>query len=314
MSVKVISEIRVSTLGVSDLEASRSFYQQCFDYVVLGEGPVSTEETTALWGGTAQQTGRQVLLGPAGATSGLLRLVRYDEPGTLYWGDYSRMQDYGHYALNVRVPEINEAIAAIQAHGGRTRSGPTHWTVMPDLSAWDSLSFDPDGVLLDVFQLEPGPDNPLAQYDGRPSPLQTVAIHSSDARASARFYAALGLRPLYNKMLTGMEDFFELPPGTALHNINMMHPDAPDLGRLEIAQYVGFPGEAQRDRAVAGALGTLSVAFETDDLDATERLLAAIGTEPAGDRVSLAQPGFGHLDARCYFGPDGERLEFFVRK
>ena len=93
----------------------------------------------------------------------------------------------------------------------------------------------------------------------------------------------------------------------------MMHPDASALGRLEIAQYVGFPGRSQRETAVAGAAGILSAAFETDDLDATTLLLTAIGTERSGDEVEVDQPGIGRVRVSGWFGPDDERLEFFER-
>jgi hypothetical protein len=252
-------------------------------------------------------------MGPEKATSGLIRLVEFNAAGELYWGDYGRMQNYGHYALNIRVPEIRAAISAIKNNGGRSKSDPTHWTVTPELSAWDSLSYDPDNIILDVFELEPAAGSLLSDYDGLPSSLQTVAIHSSDARRSACFYAALGFRPMYDKMLKDMEGFFQLPKGTALHNINMMMPFAPDVGRLEIAQYVGWPGVSQRDQAVPPALGILSASLETDDLDATVQLLASMGAEPVGDRVQVEMPGLGAINARSYYGPDDELLEFFER-
>lgn len=309
----MITEIRVATLSVRSLEASQAFYAEVFDYVEHGSGIASGPAYEALWQLPASTSGKVVVMGPEGATSGLVRLVQFDAPGELYWGDYSNMQDYGHYALNIRVPEIKAAIAGITGNGGRSKSEPTYWTVTPELSAWDSLSYDPDDILLDVFQLEPAPGSLLSDYDGRPTSLQTVAIHSSDARRSAIFYAALGFRPLYDKKLENMEGFFHLPEGTSLHNINMMHPDAPEVGRLEIAQYVGFPGTSQRDRAVAPALGILSVSMETDDLAATELLLSAIGTEPVADRIEVDMPGLGTIAARSYFGPDDEVLEFFQR-
>jgi catechol 2,3-dioxygenase-like lactoylglutathione lyase family enzyme len=309
----MITEIRVATLSVRSLEASTAFWAGVFDYVEHDRGTATGPAFEQLWQLPAATSGEVVVMGPEGATSGLVRLVRFDQPGEPYWGDYSAMQDYGHYALNVRVPEIQAAIAAIRSHGGRSKSEPTHWTVTLDLSAWDSLSYDPDDTLLDVFQLEPGPGSVFNDYDGRPSPLQTVAIHSSDARRSAIFYAALGFRPLYDKLLVDMESFFHLPEGTSLHNINMMQPDAPEIGRLEIAQYVGWPGTSQRARAVAPALGILSASLETDDLTATEALLHAIGTEPVGERVEVQMPGPGAVAARSYFGPDDEVLEFFQR-
>lgn len=236
----MISEIRLATVGVADLSAAERFYAGVFDYVVHDRGKVSGPAFDELWLLPHGMSGEVLVMGPEGATTGLLRLVQFDEPGELYWGDYTRMQDYGHYALNMRVPDIQAAMTALETHGGRRRSGPHYWTVNASLSAWDSLSYDPDGVLVDAFQLEPGPGSVFEGYDGRPSNLQTVAIHSSDAKRTAMFYAALGFRPLYDKMLVGMEEFFRLPEGTNLHNINMMMPSAPEVGRIEIAQYVGL--------------------------------------------------------------------------
>jgi len=309
----VISEIRHSTVSVSNLAATRQFYENVFDYVVHAEEVVSGSAFQQLWSLPDKMAGEVVVMGPRDADSGLLRLVQFNSPGKLYWGDYSSMNDYGHYALNVRVPKIHAAIADICENGGRSKSEPTHWTVTPTLSAWDSISYDPDNIMLDVFELETAPGSVLSDYDGRPSSLQTVAVHSSDACRSACFYAALGYRPLYNKLLENMESFFHFPSGTAMHNINMMMPAKPGIGRLEIAQYVGWPGRSQQDQAVPPALGILGISLETDDLDSTEILLRSIGTRPAGKRVETGIPGLGNITARSYYGPDEERLEFFQR-
>ena len=283
----MISEIRQSTVSVSDLATSRQFYANVFDYVVHAEGAVSGPAFRQLWSLPDNMAGEVIVMGPQDVESGLLRLVQFNTPGNPYWGDYSGMNDYGHYALNMRVPDIRTAIAAITSNGGRSKSEPTHWTVSPTLSAWDSLSLDPNNIVLDVFELEPAPGSVLSDYDGRPSSLQTVAIHSSDACLSARFYAALGYRPLYNKLIVNMESFFHLPSGQVLHNINMMMTEEPGVGRLEIEQYVGWRGHPQRGRAVPPALGILSISLETDDPESTENLLCSIGTEPAGERVAL---------------------------
>jgi catechol 2,3-dioxygenase-like lactoylglutathione lyase family enzyme len=314
IGVEMISEIRLATVGVADLAAAERFYAGVFDYVVHDRGTVGGPAFKELWLMPEGLGGEVLVMAPEGATSGFLRLVQWDQPGELYWGDYSRMQDYGHYALNMRVPDIEAYVEALETYGGRRRSGPHYWTVNESLSAWDSLSYDPDGNLVDAFQLEPGPGSVFEGYDGRPSNIQTIAVHSSDAKRTAMFYAALGFRPLYDKLLVDMEHFFNLPQGTNLHNINMMMPSAPEIGRLEIAQYVGWPGESQRDRAVPPALGILGAAFETDDLDATEALLKSIGAEPAGERVELEVPGPGAVVARSYFGPDDELLEFYQRR
>ncbi|WP_030909573.1 VOC family protein [Streptosporangium amethystogenes] len=307
----MISELSVTTVAVSGLERSCAFYADTFGYVRLAEGAIGGRETELLWQMPGGLTGHAVVMGPAGSSTGLLRLVCFDTPGEPYWGDYSRAQDYGHYALNIRVDDIRPALDRLRAAGGRTKSEPTHWTVMPDLSAWDSLSYDPDGVVLDVFQLEPGEGSALAGYDGRPSELQTVAIHVSDARASADFYGALGYVALYDKLIENMESFFRLPPGTGLHNINMYVPGDTLNGRVEIAQYVGFPGEQQRDRAVPPNIGILSVSLGTDDLAATAALVTGIGGEPVCDPVEVDLPPYGPALVQTFFGLDGEVLEFY---
>ncbi len=303
----------MATVAVSDLARSRAFYENTFDYICLGEGTVVGPGFETLWNMPSDLTGSFAILGPTGATTGLLRLVQFSQPGTLIWGDYSTPQNLGHYALNIRVPEIQPAMDRLQQNGGRAKSKPNYWTVSPEVSAWDSLSYDPDGVVVDVFELEVAPGSLLADYDGRCSALQTVAMHVADANASARFYAALGYRPMYDKRIEGMEDFFKLPPGTALHNINLVMPGGSSLGRIEIAQYVGWPGESLREAAVPPNLGILSLSMETDDLNATSSLLHSIGAEARGDVAEIETVVFGSVQARSYYGPDGEVLEFFER-
>ncbi|MFI6709387.1 VOC family protein [Nonomuraea sp. NPDC050478] len=307
----MISELRVTTVAVSDLDRSRAFYADTFGYVPHAEAEVRGAAAEAAWQMPAGLTGRAVVMGPEGATTGLLRLVQFAVPGRPYWGEYARPQDYGHYALNIRVDDLHAAVGRLVAAGGRQKSQPTRWTVMEDLSAWDSLSYDPDGVVLDVFQLEPGPTSPLAGYDGRPSELQTVAIHVSDARRAAAFYTALGYEVLYDKLIENMESFFRLPPGTGLHNINLFMPGGTVNGRVEIAQYVGFPGRQQRATAVPPSLGILSASLETDDLAATSALVTGLGAEPVCPPVEVDLPPYGSALVQSFFGPDGEVLEFY---
>ena len=47
-----------------------------------------------------------------------------------------------------------------------------------------------------------------------------------------------------------MEGFFGLPEGTGLHDINLWKSREQPNGRVELAQYMGWPGEPLRDRAV----------------------------------------------------------------
>lgn len=310
----MISEIQVATIGVRDLDRSVDFYARTFGYLASDTIELGGAELEQVWQMPAGMRARCTVMGPAGSTTGLLRLVAFDQPGEQIWGDYSRRQDYGHYALNIRASDIEAALDRIRSGGGRHRSGPNRWSPSPDITAWDSLSYDPDGVLLDVFQLDTTADSPLLSFDRDCSELQTVAMHVSDARGSASFYGALGFVELYDKMVEGMEDFFGLPSGTALHNINLFKPDIPACGRVELAQYVGWPGREQRDRAVPPNLGILSVSLETDDLDTTGARLVELGARPISPPAKVELPPFGAAVVQPFFGPDGEVLEFFQRR
>lgn len=311
MSPVVISEIRMATVAVSDLARSRTFYENTFDYVCHGEGSIAGDAFESLWNMPAGLEGHCIVVGPKGATTGLLRLVQFNQPGQQIWGDYTTPQNRGHYALNIRVPAIQDAMDRLHSNGGRSKSAPNYWTVSPEISAWDSLSYDPDGTIVDVFELEVAPGSLLDDYDGRCSALQTVAMHVADANQSTRFYAALGFRPMYDKLIEGMEEFFKLPKGTALHNINLVMPGGANIGRIEIAQYVGWCGESWREVAKPPNLGILSLSMHTDDLEATENLLHSIGAEACSETVEVTMPVLGTVKSRSYYGPDGEVLEFF---
>lgn len=309
----MISELQVTTVAVSDLDRALDFYRNAFEYQASDVVELGGSALEQAWQMPPDMHVRCAVTGPKGAHTGLLRIVSFDRPGEQIWGDYSQRQNLGHYALNIRVADIKAALSRIAEYGGKPHSGPNQWSPSPEIAAWDSLSYDPDGVLLDVFQIDATPGSPLADFDGGSSEIQTVAIHISDARRSAAFYRELGYVELYDKMVEGMEDFFGLPTGTALHNINLYVPAEPACGRVELAQYVGFPGQQQRERAVPPNLGILSASLETDDLAATSARLLKLGAEPVCPPVQLDLPPFGSAVVQPWFGLDGEVLELFQR-
>lgn len=310
----MFSELTVVTVAVRDLDRSAGFYQRTFGYVVSDPADVQGPAVEAAWQMPAALRGRCVVLGPEGARTGLLRLVSFDSPGESIWGDYAQRQNYGPYALNIRVDDIDATLARLKSAGGQRRSGPTRWSPSADLDALDSLSVDPDGVMLDVFQVNAAPGSPLAAFTGPSSPVQTVALHVSDARKSADFYRALGYVELYDRLVENMEGFFSLPAGTALHNINLYMPSEPACGRVEIAQYVGFPGRQQRDRAVPPNTGILSATIETQDLREAAAVVGTLGGTPVCQPVELSLPPYGRVAVQPMFGPDGEVLEFIERR
>lgn len=310
----MVSELQVTTVSVSDLPRSVAFYGEVFGYVAGEVAQFAGASIERAWQAPPGTHGQCAVVGPPGAQTGLLRLVQFDATGEKIWGEYARRQDYGPFALNIRVIDLRATLDRLRRAGGRLRSGPNRWSPSPDLDAWDSLSYDPDGVLLDVFQINAGPGSPLARFDQECSEIQTLAMHVSDAPRAAAFYRALGYVELYDKHIVGMESFFDLPAGTELRNINLYVPTEPACGRVELAQYVGWPGRQQRDRAVPPNIGILSASLETDDLGSAVAALEALGAEPVCPPVELDLPPYGNAVVAPYFDLDGDVLEFFERR
>jgi predicted enzyme related to lactoylglutathione lyase len=305
-----ISEIACATLGVRDVRATSAFYRDVFNYEPLAAGEVDAG-LAALWQVPAGVRARYALLARAGATRGHLRLVGCDPCGDHAWGGYERFYDYGHYAVNIRVPDIRSHWTRIIGAGAKPKSGPTHWVVEAGMEAWDSLSWDPDGTLLDAYTISGRPDV-FKDLKGRASEIETVAIHVGDADRAKRFYTALGYSTFFDRRIDDLGAFFHLPEGVVLRDVNLYKPELSGIGRIEIVQYEGLPGLPVGPRARPPQRGILSVSFEAEDLEAVASLVRDHGgaVETAPQRVNL--PGVGPADALRASGPDGEGLEFYV--
>jgi catechol 2,3-dioxygenase-like lactoylglutathione lyase family enzyme len=306
----VASEIRMVNLSVRSLERSVRFYREALGYEERGAGALPAV-LGPTWRVPDGQWGRCALLSRPGASTGMLRLVEFELPGVPIWGDYSRFFDHGHYALNFRVPDLGSAHARILGAGARPKSGPTYWKVLEDFGAWDSLSFDPDGITVDVYQTDGRPEL-FPPLDGT-SELETVAIHVADADRSRDFYAALGYQPFFDRTITGMGEFFHLAAHVGLRDVNMIMPGALHVGAIEIVQLVGQPGVPIGWRQRPPNVGILSISLETADLGRARRTAEAAGGRFVAGPVALELPVFGRVEALTCEGPDQEVLEFIRR-
>lgn len=307
----MVSEVRAVTVSVRDLERSLEFYENAFGYRVLAQGTLPVDELRKSWRMPSDLRGEYAVVGPGTAETGLLRLVSFSSAGVSIWGDYSRIQDYGHYAINFRALDVHRTWEKLCAAGARPKSPPKYWTVNEQISAWDSMCFDPDGVLLDVFQVEGQVLETLGEQEAEVSEVQTMAIHVSDMAQSVDFYSGLGFSVLYDKVVDGMENFFGLPRGTKLHNVNLMMPGSSPNGRVELAQYIGFPGRSIGDRAMPPNLGVLTMSFESGDIGEDLQRAVMLGGSQIADPVEVELTPWGKVRAVVCLGPDGEAVELY---
>lgn len=304
MSVQA-SAVRAVTVGVDDLERAGAFYREVFDYVELASGVYDS----AAWGtdGCPGHDGRYVAVGPPGTTTGALFLVDWEGPRTQIWPEGER-QHLGHYALNFRVRSIDVVRDRLQSDAGRVVSEPRHWSIAPEISVWDSLSTDPDGTVLDVFEVTRDDTGATPPWTGA-QPVQTLAVHVPDADAGRDLYTALGFEVWFDRTVEQMSDFFHLPEGGVLRDVNLYAPGSVDSGRIEIVEYVGIPGERQDERARPGGIGIVSALLEVPDLEAAAGVVLAQGGSVAGPAVEVEVPLLGRRRVQVVRGTGGEALE-----
>lgn len=299
------SAVRSVTLGVTDLERSVAFYCGVFDYVVLASGDLDG----SAWADecSISRSGRYVVVGPEGADTGLVQLVSWEGVRTRIW-PFGERQHLGHYAVNLRVEDIEVVRDRLQASSERVVSTPQHWSITPEISVWDSLSTDPDGTVLDVFEVTRDDTGATPPWTG-PQPVQTLAVHLPDVDAGRELYAALGYQVWFDKTIEQMADFFHLPEGGVLRDVNMFAPGSPDSGRLELVEYVDVPGERQDSRARPGGVGIVCATLLVPDVDAAAEVVRDRGGRVLGPAVEIDVPLLGRRRVRVVRGTGGEAIE-----
>ena len=308
----MFSEIKLVTVGVRDLDRAIAFYADAFAFEEISRTRVDHEAVASAWRIPAGVAGRFAILGIAGIESGMLRLVEWTPAGDHVWASPARPQDLGAQGVTIRVKDVNAAWNLLGQSGAREKSKPTYWEVEQNIAAWDSKCYDPEGNLLDVFQVVGEIERALGPFaPGREaSEIQTVAIRCSDARRSESFYRALGFEPLYDRVVDHLWTFLELPTGTQVHNINLIMPGGRPTGRVELIQYIGLQGKSLTARSAPPGRGPTMISMRVGDLDLASSTLKGLGAKPIG-AARYDSPPFGPVAAATFFGPSDEVIEIF---
>ena len=306
--MSAISEIRMVTLGVGDLDRSLTFYRDGLGYVELGR-----ETLDARW---SEEPGTEVaVLAADERRLSLIRLLRPPDPGPAVW-EGRTVYDLGHYALNFHARDVATRLPRLAEAGMRPApwiDGPvttTRWD-LAHVTVEDSMFCDPDGTLVDLFTILKGAEQ-FAPFSGPVSGLEAMAIQTADTERSRRFYEGFGHEPLYDEMVDP-PPFLGFGEGTRVRNANLRMRDVMP-GRVELVQHYrrdGRTGSSSRGLAALPRRGILSIGFETASVDAGAATLLELGAAPDGADAGGRLPGLGEVRSRGFFGPDGERLELF---
>lgn len=306
----MLSEIRMVTVGVSDLALALRFYGSALDYRLVEQGEV-TPATASFWRARDPAGLRYAIVAADDSAQGRLRLLAGERPAGHFWDGANLRAASGYYALNFRCRDLAARLRRIAASGGRAGT-PTRWQVSEQVVVLDSMNADPDGTHLDLFQYEKGGELRGVLHT-EVSVLQTVAIATRDLERSKRFWQALGFQELFDRVL----DFPELQQllgsngPVRIRNANLMKDGSIVPGRIEMFSDLGAgdrPEQRLAERARPPAAGILMVSLLSSDLDADAATIVRAGGKLVG-RMSGARPGFGRGLAVLAEGPDGEAIE-----
>lgn len=308
----MISEIKLVTMGVLDLDRSIAFYADAFGFEEISRTRVDHEAVSEAWRIPQGVDGRFAVVGLPGVESGMLRLVEWTPSGNHVWASPARPFDLGTRFVSLRVKEIHSAWELLGQLGAREKRAPAFREFESDIALWDSRCLDPDGTLLAVFQVVGEIERTLGPFahGQNATEVQAVSIGCSDVGRSAAFYAALGYETLYDREIDDAGPFLELPAGTRLHNIDLIRNGDRPTGRIELTQCIGLEGRSLKARTAAPGRGPLMMSMRVKSLDEARGLLESLG----GKAIAKARydcPPFGNVAAATFFGPDGEVIELF---
>lgn len=309
----MLSEVKLVTLGVSDLDRALSFYRDALGYQLHERGEISPQ-LASLWRFDPALHGRWAVIGADDSGLGRIRLLAFDTPGQRLWNADNLYNGSGYYALNFRCRDALATMQAVTAAGGSSAHEPSYWEVSEQVAVRDSINDDPDGIRLDVFSYERGGELRGA-LETEVSVVQTIAIATRNIARSVAFYQALGFETLFDRVL----DFPELQEllGTdrpvRIHNVNLIKDGHIVPGRVEMFAYLDMEHLAEaplRDAAVPPAIGILSASLHSATLESELAAVLALGAQLIA-RERLELPGVGLCDVASVFGPDGEQLELY---
>ncbi len=304
--------------SVTDIDKTAVFFEKLGHYVTLDEGALSDSELES-WGLSVPSKGRYRVIGPVGATSGLVRLIDFDDAGLQEpMRPGARAWDTGcYFSLMVRVKGIESLYRQAIELGW--------WTETPiaPLQFGDSdlrivIFKGPDGIQIQSYErLSPALPEAVGPFDRMTRPFNIMQMVEDHGRAYQFFTEVLGFESFYTGPPVKAPKPVVSPIGIPWsmttevgYQAGIVYPTPGEYGRMEMIQVHGLDGQDYRDRCRAPNLGILAVRFPAPDLEliATRLDKAAVSYE---QRSEVDLGGLGKVALLTTQSPDGAIIQFY---
>lgn len=268
--------------------------------------------------GCAGESGREWLLGHPDCSSGYVRLVQLEHGAARpqIRADDQCWDSGGIFDLNVRVPAVAPAAAALRQRGWHGASPPHQWDFgAVNVREW--LAKGPDNVRLAVIERVAPPLQGFGHMKSMSQVFNSSQIVRDMDVALAFYCGVLGFRSTYRYVdaaLPAGPNVFGLPGSmagqTGLH-INIVHPQGKMEGSIELVTLPGARGRDMAHDARPPNPGLAALRLPVQGMAAFEAHLADCGLAPQYAARSVALAPFGQVRMLGLRAPDGAWLEFY---
>lgn len=285
VSHPAISQLHTVTIGTSDLNRVRTFYESTLGYEVSFERTLAGPTVEDFWGLPEGGTAHVVQLRKH-VDVGQVRLMSFDPPATDSFQDPTRPYRIPGLAnINLYVLDMDAAVAQLTGEGWTFLSEPHSFEFTDEITPREAIFFGPDGVMVNLVEPLGATRSQLgevAEFPGRYSEVVTSAQATRDLEADLRFYGDVwGWDPYLSIEMTDerLNELEGLPPATLLRVVFFKHPESLRgkiaLGAPQNLEWSDLPRVPLRPHG----LGLLAISFRVDDLDAWADHLRTHGRE-----------------------------------
>ena len=307
-----------AVVSVTDLDKSARFFAEIGGYRVKWRGRMRPSELAA-FGLPPGARGEALLLGPPGAETGLVRLVRFDDAGPREpMRPGARAWDTGcYFSLMVRAKDLASIYDDAIRLGWWTETPITYLEF--GTSKLNVVIFrGPDGLQVQAYErLAPALPEAVGEFMRLTRPFNVMQMVQSRDRAYGFFTDVLGFDTFYagEPYVASEPEFMPLGIPYNLttsvgYAAGIVYPVPGEYGRMEMIEIIGLEGRDYSDRCHAPNLGILAVRFGIDGLDLLDERLAARGYAADGDRHAVHISPYGPFELRNVRTPDGALIQF----
>lgn len=305
----MISPVRRTTIVVSDIDQSLSFYQDLLGMQVFYDQEIQAEASAKLMGVPDCRV-RLVSLQSDDSANGMVGLLTFLSPQIQPRADIQKQLFDPDAALLFMADDIDiqTTFKRLQESGVEIVCPPLEYEV-PERGPLSGFTCkDPDGLLVALMRF-----GSLQQTAGhvKASPTRRTTIVVGDMDASLEFYCGtLGLTVFYDQEIASEEEGRLLGiPGARLRIVSLQSGTA-DEGMVGLMQFLSpdINPRAQVRQAVANP--DLFLIFLTDDIQGVHARMLQTGADVKCPPIEYEIPGRGTSAGLTCYDPDGVLIEF----